>query len=505
MHPTRLKLAPLVAGSLSLLLLSGCPNAGTQPPVNPTSASPSPVATTAATTSPSTSESPAAVASAPATTDSSTSPMPTASGTSQQVATLQGRVYDEAGALVQGASVHVRSLTTQVKFDSTVETTGGTYVMNSVPTGTQIEISVSKPNWTTRTRVESLLATSNATNTVNFGGSPSEPQDSRGAGYFISNFPEVTSANGVYDGSKLIYTVRFSEPLDVDNQRRVENALSITTPDPNGGFITIRKGTMFLTDADVATATWDTTGTTMTFTFPAPLRGDKNDKKTYTLTLSRSEGDEPIKDMQGNVLGLTAPNPGSAYPEAFKLSNLVLSTESTPQARWATTHTGSASFSVPKDDQAPKLVSLLTSPIVVNGVDCIRFIMVFNEPMRVYPKASGFMTSIQTLSNYTFALSDQPMDSVDMAATQGVAVNTSSDVVFNTPFQFGGSSGATVAFSDTDPKVLAVVVPRSVIPATAKFVKARVLNVQDPAGNAVSTGGANAADKTADNVKAGSL
>jgi hypothetical protein len=62
-----------------------------------------------------------------------------------------------------------------------------------------------------------------------------------------------------------------------------------------------------------------------------------------------------------------------------------------------------------------------------------------------------------------------------------------------------------VSFSDTDPKVVSVIVPRSVIPTTAKFAKVRLDNVQDPAGNSISLAGANAADKTADNIKAGSL
>jgi hypothetical protein len=420
-------------------------------------------------------------------------------------ATLQGKVYDETGALVQGATIHVRSLSSQVKFDSTVETTGGTYVVNNVPTGAQIEITATKPDWTSRVRVESLLATSNATNTVNFGGPASDPQDSRGAAYFISSFPEIVSASGNYDGAKLVYTIKFSESLDADNQRRAENALSITSPDPNGGFITIRKGTTFLNDKILAQAAWDATGTTLTFTFEAPLLGDKNDKKTYTLTLVRGEGEDLIKDKQGNVLGLIAPNAGSAYAEPFKLTSLTLSNESTAQARWAATHTGSGSFNVPKDDQAPKLVSLTTTPIVVNGVDNTRFVLTFNEPMRVYPQATGFSSTVQTLSNYVFALSDRSMESVDMNATVNATVNTSSDVTFNTPFRFGAGSGATVSFSDTDPKVVSVIVPRSVIPTTAKFAKVRLDNVQDPAGNSISLAGANAADKTADNIKAGSL
>lgn len=508
MHAPWKNLTPVVAGSVSLIFLSGCPNAGTQPPVTPQgsassvpSQAPSSLATTDAGANPSTTVSPATGASqTPGATES-----PSASAAPLPVTTLQGKVYDEAGALVSDAKVRVRSLSSTVKFDTTVDTTGGAYVVNGVPSGTQIEISVTKPNWTTRSRVESLVATSINGSVVNFGGPSGDAQDSSGAGYFISNFPEITSAGASYDGAKLVYTLRFSEPLDADNQRRVERGLAITAPDPNGGFITIRSGTTFLGDRFRATSSWDETGTTMTFTFEAPLLTSKSDKKNYSLTLSRAEGEDPIKDAQGNVLGMTTPNSGASYAEAFKLSSLVLTNETTGQARWATTHTGSSSFTVAKDDQGPKLVSVSSTPFVQNGVDSVRFILTFNEPMRVFPEATGFSTATNTLANYIFALSDRTMEGMDMTGTVTATANTAADIQLNQQFKFGGTSNATVSFSDTDPKVVTVVVPRSVIPTTAKYFKVRLDAVQDPAGNVISTAGASATDRTADNIKSGSL
>jgi hypothetical protein len=485
----------LISGAFSLTLLTGCPNAGTQPPAPVTDASASP---TAAAPSPTGS---GPVVAAPG------SAAPTASAAPSNVATstLRGKVYDEDGATVTGARVRVRSLNTAVPFDSTVDVLSGSYVVNQVPTGTQVEITATKDGWTPRTRVDSLLDSTGIANIVNFGGSLSDQEDPEGVPFFISDHPEITSASATRTAEKLTYVIKLSEPLDATNRRRFENAMAITATDRNGGIVALGTDSTFLGDRVRATASWDETGSVMTYTFEAPLLAKNDADTTYRLALTRAEGDEVIEDAAGNVLGQTVPAAG-AYAEAFKLASPVAPTTESAAARWAAAHTGTASFEVPEDDTKPTLVSVTGAPITTGGTSQFRFSLTFSEPMRVFPEATGFSATVTELNNYYFALSEDEVGDLDMdtnsAATVSDATTANAALDANTVFRFGAG---TVQFSDSDPKVVHVSVDRSWVPADARFVKVRVDNVEDPAGNVISTGGKVASDLTADNIKGGAI
>jgi hypothetical protein len=419
------------------------------------------------------------------------------------VATLRGKVYDEAMGLVDGGTVSVRSLTASSPFTTEVPVTGGAYVVNGVPAGVQIEIIAKKANWNSRTRVESLVATPTADKIVNFGGNVNDAQDPNGAPFFISDYPEVTVASGSYADGKMSYVLRLSEPLDDTNRRLLERSLQITSSIP-GGFATIRQGSTFLGDLITATTSWNAEGTELTLKFDAPLLADRTDKKTYTLNLSRGVGEAVIQDSAGKALGLVIPSEPANYAEAFKMSSLVMpSTAATGQARWEATHQGSSTFSVPKDDKNPKLVSVSATPFVSGGVDQVRFMLTFDEPMQVFPSVSSASTTV--LDNYIFALSDKSLDGTDVSGTVGPSVSVSGDVVNDRPFRFAAGSNAQVTLSSSDPKVVFVTVPRSVVPSGTKFYKVRVEAVQDPSGNVISTTGKVDANLTADNIKSGAL
>src|SRR5689334_22680927 len=123
------------AGSLSLLVLAGCPNAGTQPPVG-ASMSPSVAPTASGSPSGSSTSTPSDSPSTGNGGGSSASPSVVPSAPSGLAATtMSGKVHDEEGAPVAAAKVRIRSLNPSAPFDSTVDVVQGAYVVNGVPSG----------------------------------------------------------------------------------------------------------------------------------------------------------------------------------------------------------------------------------------------------------------------------------------------------------------------------------------------------------------------------------
>jgi hypothetical protein len=231
------------------------------------------------------------------------------------------------------------------------------------------------------------------------------------------------------------------------------------------------------------------------------------DEQKYTLTFSRGTSDEQIEDATGKRLGFLNTAPDSLYSEAFKLSTPTSPASGSAEDLWKATHTGTASFDVPEDDTKPTLVSVSGSPISNDG-DKFRFSLTFSEPMKVYPDADGFDASALEKGNYRFALSEDDVKGVDMDATLGAQVtdapSAEAALAAESVFQFDPAD-MTVAFSNSDPKVIHVTVPRSHVPAAAKAFKVSVEGVKDPAGNLVATGNEVASDQTADNIKMGAI
>lgn len=492
-----------IAGSLSVLLLAGCPNAGTQPPLPGTT--PPATAAPGATTAPGGS----GATPAPSQTDGSgATPAPGQTAAPLAPTTVRGKVFDETGAVVSNAKVRVRSLSSEQPFDTTVDVTGGAYVANDVPSGVNLEITASKDNWTSRSRVEALLplGTSTVGNIVNFGGTNTD-EDNEGPAYFISNYPEVLAAT-VTDATraheKLEVTVTFSEAFDQTNRSRLERALEIEVP----GGSTVTRGSTFLNSSEQADVTWNEENTAMTLSLNAPLRADEDDDSTYYVRFVRAIGADAIEDSDGNDLGYTAPTGGNTYDEVFKLGDLTIGNATTGAARWAATHQAQTSFSVLEDAAEPVLTGVSSADVTLNGTAFTRFYLTFNEPMQVYPTTTG--TGLTTLSNYIFALgkANNDLDGVDMDTTTLLNVatlaNAQSALDAEDPFVFTNAQ-ATVSASTSDPKVVWVSVPKSIMPTDAETVKVRVRNVEDPAGNVVSDDNENAEDKTADNVKIGNL
>jgi len=68
--------------------------------------------------------------------------------------TFNGKLFDDLGVPLEGATVKVRSLNTSVPYEAETYTVGGVFAFNNVPSGIQIEIITSKVGFATRKRVE---------------------------------------------------------------------------------------------------------------------------------------------------------------------------------------------------------------------------------------------------------------------------------------------------------------------------------------------------------------
>lgn len=533
-----------VAGSLSLAMLTGCPAAPTTPSPSPTAtaapSSPSPTAT------PGTGESPAP----------GVTPSVTPSESPLENTTIRGTVFDLDGARVDAAKVTVKSLNPSNPFDSTVDVINGTYVVNSVPAGVQLEVTATKDGWTTRSRVETLLplTASDETNIVNFGGSSND--DSEGRSYFISKYPEIMAvepaedATGV-DPSSLTVKLTLSEALDTTNQRRFEDAIRVvpgnsfaslstfatsTVPNLEDTATTasglddfayaIAENSTFLGDDDTrATVEWTEEGKVATLTFNAPLLSAEDDAAKYQIVMVAPGA--VIEDADGNDFGVyngsfggyaSAPS-GTILGGTFKEADLAVPSGSTGVAAWLASHSVASTFEVAEDETTPTL----TGVSVTELTGSTRITFTFSEPIAAYAGGGdaafgvdwmGLGTvaagSTDVLDNFTFAVAENAadLDDVELDGDSPTAETLGGDLIGNSSaerereFYFVPGGTATLGFevNPDDAKQLRLVISdATVFGNEVNAIKARVEGVEDPAGNAITDTQADA------NVVSGSI
>jgi hypothetical protein len=443
---TRKNVAAAVAGTLSLAMLTGCPAqtpTGTNPSAAPSAGAPSVAPTTGTSAAPSTTPSaqPSGTGSAaPSAAPTVAVSAPPASG---KVVIVSGTVRNEKGATVDGATVTVKSLDASVPYTATVQTTDGSYVVNNVPEGANVEVVVTKDGFTSRRRVQSFQQSATGTkNILNFG-VQTGAQDTDGAAYFISDYPEIASTTPAHDDkgvdpTKLSFKVVLSEAIDEDSRDAFEknfhifpaNDAAVEAP-ANGvdievtekavasglidaqalaatneynietGFpYTLREGNTFLgSSTNKVKASWNAAGTEVTYTFDGNLKTDKDDAAEYQAALFRRT-DEKIEDAKGNLLGTNdkgdflLPNDKDLIQNVFKDPDLA-------GDNWAKTHKSAVSFELKTDETDPKLTGV---ELVEDDKD-LRIELTFSEPMAAY-KGSGDAyvdsASVFKLSNYSF-------------------------------------------------------------------------------------------------------
>ncbi len=375
---------------------------------------------------PSTGASTAPPASGPSTSPASEQPAPSGAPGQAGVAetgTIRGKVYDIEGALVSdGARITVVSLDKTVPFEASGVVAGGQYVVNGIPLNTQVSVAVSRPGWTTRTRVAVVRRVSErqvSRNMFNFGG-PDDAADPDGPGYFIADYPEIERVEPVdldssLSNAKLNFKLVVSEPLDVSNQRRLaaafliipnnaealaaNDALPAETEELPGlriGALAVdaalkntayryRQNSGFLNGYAVSEFKWASDNRTATFALDAPIKTGRDREAAYAFLLV-AQDDEVIKDQQGVPLGQDLVvtldpiekdkfgNPlkrlsynfgqyskGEVIASAVREAAISFERRADDDGpkRWAQTHQSFTTFKVAQDEVAPKLERVL--------------------------------------------------------------------------------------------------------------------------------------------------
>lgn len=340
----------LVLG-LASSLLGAC--AATAPPLIPPSPALVPESTTVPTPRPS-------------------APPPTASPTPSATPSLPilqtpttivaGLVLDEEGRPIDGARIEVNSLSSGAPYTGSAIAYDGSWVINNIPTGLDVELIASKDGWTTRRRVGAFQINPGQRNEVDFGhpdaGNP-------GAAYFLSRHTEVTQVT-LERSSDVRLHLHLSEPLDDQNRRRFEDAVRVLPANKEAaggkpllgdftrerapdGFVldgkdgVIRKNT--LSGSKRITAGWNADNTELTLEIPSALLPRRSGAR-YQVLLASPSGSERIVDKDQSELGLTdagtwaGPIPlGQLIRAPFLRPDLVISQQpSSGPARWTTTH-----------------------------------------------------------------------------------------------------------------------------------------------------------------------
>lgn len=410
-------------------LIAAC-QAPQAPPVSPSSQpSVDASATPAASTAPGASSQPTPVASA------------------ARMATLTGKIYDDAGIPVDGASVQVSS-EQYPQVNQTITAIGGSFGVPAVPEGTTVRLKATKGGYTLRERViEAQIRTPGSEidpGRVDFGGSGS------GMFYFLSRYPEIAEitpanmATGVAT-SPLKIVLKLSHPLDAKDRNRFEGLLEVRFQS-RGELQVIRAGTAYHDRA--ARIEWDAAGQVATFVFDAPLVTDTPSGAAVTVGLNQSASlDEFPKSQDGLRLGNDrapetregtggrAQNQVAVFPR--REYEAVPSARPSALALWGLTHQTTSAFTLGSDKTAPEVVRVSS----ISDAAGDRFVVVFSKPMRGFPE-SAVDPSVLRPSNYRYFLgnTDVKKDRLRFEEADPRVEGSSPDE----PPKFSGESDTTI-------------------------------------------------------------
>ncbi|MDB5099224.1 MAG: hypothetical protein JWM80_3645 [Cyanobacteria bacterium RYN_339] len=458
---------------------------------------------------------------------------------------VSGYVFDESGAVVEGATVTARSLDSRAPFDGSATTQGGAYLLKGVPEGVGIELIATKANWTTRRRVRAFATALPEWNRADFGATNGD-DGADGAAAFISNRPEIVSAT--FNSDFTAVTLKLSEALDTANRARLERALRVLPAnavatagvagaatdlrdvglaypvlqavDDQAGVdaYDVREGSVFLSDtAHAAGCTWDNYNTQLTLSFPFPLQADRDHPGAYQLALVSAGVDQSVRDTDGNLLGTDGNGKTDGYPDAGQLVPAAIYNASgaaravsglTGSAlRWATSHQDVVYGELKRADGGLALQEVHTASVGGNT----RIELKFSRPMVAYDGtlkgfSSASLAGAEALAHFTFALGGTQADLAGLrldrdAATVDPRTATSFGALddMGVPFRFSadafvadpvGAAAGSVALAidpmDSTRVILTVVGRARFFNARASVVSARAVDVADPAGRKVA-------------------
>ena len=401
-----------------------------------------------------------------ATVDDEPLPSPKAVDPNKRVV-VSGMVFGADGAALSGVVLTARSLDARAPFNAEVKSDTGSYVLNNVPSGANIEIIAHKDGWTSRRRVGAFDSTAADGNHFDFGADLGTGGDA--AAFHLSPFPEVVGTtpamNGTdVDASQVKVRLELSEPLDAENRARFARALRILPANDaaNGGAAgsttdlalaedaaypravtvdgvaavapyALRAGSTFMNDPTrAASVEWDATGKAATLIFQAPLLASSDTPCAYQIALVSAGADQQIRDRDGLQLGTDATGATTAYPAAgdlvlgaFKARRLRLDdiaglAAGSAAARWASTHDDVVRFETALDERAPSLTGVRA---VYIGNDT-RLELTFDEPMGAFNGTTGAFIApslgddATDLAHFSFAV-DESADELDDTRLEG--------------------------------------------------------------------------------------
>lgn len=532
-------------GSIALLSLCSLMACTSAPPLVSPSASPS--AGSPASTTPSASGDVGATASATATPSSGATGTATptiAPSATTATGILKGQVYQASAQFApDGTTVTVTSLDANHPYTANVQTASGAYVVNGVPQDVQVQVTATRPGWTSRSRVLVLRAFDPQfpnRNVYNFGG-PSSTDDPAGPAFYLSDYPEIQSVEPVdQDTSRPNDTMTFklvvSEPLDVTNQRRLASAFLLipnnqeaegpneALPDANATSAQLsglrvganplvtpayryRQNSGFMNGLAVSSFKWDADGRTATFSLNAPVKTGSEKEGEYAFLLV-SQDDKSISDGT-NALGMDANGNWGGYSKggiiysAVKKAGLVLNDAivGKDSDRWVQTHQSWTSFSVARDTVAPKVSSVTARRNYVDNSSQAfdRLEITFSKPMVAFPNEQS--AALLSLNNYAFAaaatedaLASRNVNSVNAQSISPAAtiddIRTAFDSTAGAYVNTDSASlgNFSIKLSVNDPKTVILSMPAGAIPLDSNFIKVYVGTDSDATSTAASIG-----------------
>jgi len=407
--------------------------------------------------------------------------------------TFQGTVFGDAQIPLNGVTVKVKSLNSNVDFQAETVTAGGTFTFNNAPSGVQIEIVATKPGHVIRRRTEVLKSNKSAAPNINrFDFGTNGSASNFGVDYnILSDKPEVISVvpeanasdvppNG---GADFALKLRFSESMD---KATVQDSFEIRAFSSKKLSVDLGSASQTLTgsgNSELLTGTriwdkgaihiiWNNDDTEATFLFNdergLPTDRDAARIPDYQVSLGRDDG--IIKDKSGISRG--------ANEKKFKLTD--------------TDFTNSYKFKVRSDEIKPTVVSInaQTKENGGNSGDAIK--VRFSERMAHYtlgPVIAGGMDG-----NFSQAIAGGfgLTTSNAAAANYIISVNRAGVPILNEVTW--ASLGGSVVFDTTDPThKIALLLPPTT--NTDLYKPGDILTVKientviDPAGNAIGTPG----------------
>ncbi len=381
------------------------------------------------------------------------------------VVRLRGRLFDEGGTPIGGASVRVRALHYDLWYDRTV-TTGadGAYQLEDVASNVNMEITAHRDGFTERRRIAALPPRPDW-HTIDFGAAPGMATDAEvtpGAPHYLSNRPEIVLVSPDEDetlspGGEVAFVLEVSEPLDDVNRDRLAASLRLMpasaaavpagrtggAPDlrdagrddvdvdgPSGDLAwAIRPGTRFPADVGPPASTAWRGATRLRFHVPAVLVASATDDVRYQLGLVTPPDGARIEDAAYHQLGTDAVGDLNGYPPPGQLIRHVFldadfedawedhDVDDDPRDRWAATHRDAVVAALARDVRAPGLAGIDAGRVEADAA----ITLIFDEPMVAYDgsatghRGPGLAATTDGALAFTFAVAQSEAELAGVA------------------------------------------------------------------------------------------